>query len=91
MAIVNLPPAAAAKQQQQASRALRLQSIDPVERYKAREEQIAEAAREYSGELLRQAERNRKAQEAQERAYDRIEREHQKYRPLPPGAKVTER
>ncbi len=91
MAIANLSPPDRRRAEQQASRALRLQSIDPVERYRAREEQIAEAAREYSGELLRQAERNRKAQEAQERAYDRLERENQKYRPLPPGAKVTER
>lgn len=89
MAIANLSPPDRGRLEQQASRILRMQSPDPVTRWQAREEQIAEAAREYSDRLIQQAEQSRKALEAQERAAERYERENPKYRPLPPGAKVS--
>ena len=52
MAIANLSPPDRRRAEQQASRILRMQSPDPVTRWQAREEQIAEAAGSFNYEFL---------------------------------------
>ena len=78
MATVNLPPAAAAKQQQQASRILRLNSPDPLERYTARQESFNEAAASLGRAMVQQAKANAAAVERQDREAQRAEREFYK-------------
>ena len=85
MAISNLPPAETAKQQQQASRLLRLKSNDPSERYQAQLEISGESAAAIGSCLMRQGLQTAKKRQELVKEYDRLDQLHSKYKPMKPG------
>ena len=91
MAIAFLSPPDRAAADRRRSQSERLQSVDPTERWKAREEILTDAASELGRSLAQQANRNAEALRRQEREIERYERQHAKYKPLPPGAKIIKK
>lgn len=89
MAIVNNPPHVQAAEARQAALERRMNSADPVERWQAREQLIGSYAAQMGRAMAAQAEKSASAYQAELRRCEEADRRNSKYRPLPPGAKVT--
>ena len=89
MAIAIQPPHITAQQNRQADLARRMNSVDPVTRYKAKEEAMDSYAADFGKAIVAQAEQNAKAYQEQMRFYERSDRENNPYKPLPAGVKVV--
>lgn len=88
MAMAFQPPHIVAKQEKQADFNRRLNSQDPVERWKAKEEAASKGAAAIGKAIASQAQKSAKQYQEQLREYDRIEQEYYHSRPLPAGAKI---
>ena len=88
MATAFQPPHIAAQQAKQADLAQRMESPDPVTRYKAKEA-INGYAAEFGHAMAAQADQTARAYQAQMRFYERSDRENNPYKPLPKWAKVS--
>ena len=76
MAFVNLPPHEQARLNRQRAEQRALNSVDPVERWKAKEHDFNRDMAQISGAMVQQAQANAKAMERQEREAQRAEREY---------------
>ena len=76
MATAFQPPHIAAQQAKQADLARRLNSVDPVERWKAKEHAFNRDMAQVSAAMVQQAHENAKAMERQEREAQRFEQEY---------------
>lgn len=89
MAIAFLSPQDRAKVERQEDQYRRMNSVDPVERYKAKEEVMSGYAAELSKAMTAQAEQTARAYQAEIRRCEEADRRNNPYKPLPKGAKVT--
>lgn len=89
MATAFQPPHIEAQQRRQADLARRMNSADPVERWKAKEAALNSNAADYSRAAIAQARQNARNFEDQMRFYERSDRERNNYKPLPHGAKIS--
>lgn len=76
MAFVNLPPHEQAKLNRQRAEQRALNSVDPVERWKAKERAFNRDMAQISAAMVQQAQANAKAMEQQEREAQRFEQEY---------------
>ena len=88
MATAFLNPIDRARVERRQSQIERLNSVDPVTRYKAKEEALADAASSFSRGMVQKAKQAEKKYLEIERNAERAEREYYKYKPLPQGAKI---
>ena len=88
MAVVNLPPGEAMAMARDADLQRRLSSIDPVERFRAREECELMSMRQMSRIAAAQAKATERAYFQELERCERADRSNNKYKPLPAGAKV---
>ena len=89
MATAFQPPHIAAQLAKQADLARRINSPDPVTRYKAKEEAMSGYAAEYGRAAVTQAKENERRYQEQMRRYEQSDRENTPYKPLPKWAKVS--
>ena len=89
MAYAPLPPHLAAQQNKQADLARRLNSVDPVERYRAQEEVISGQQAAFGKAFAAKAKQTAEAYQAEIRRCEEADRRLNPYKPLPKGAKVT--
>lgn len=89
MAIAFQPPHIAAQQAKQADLARRLNSVDPVERYRAQEEVISRQQAAFGKAMAAKAKQTAEAYQAEIRRCEEADRRNNPYKPLPKGAKVT--
>lgn len=89
MATAFQPPHIAALQAKQADLAKRMESPDPVTRYKAKEEAINGYAVEFGRAMAAKADQTARAYQEQMRFYEQADRAGNPYKPLPKGAKVS--
>ena len=78
MAFAQVPPHVAARMSQERAEREALNSIDPVVRYRAKENAISRAMTELSSILVQNAQNNARAAEQQELEAQRFEREYYK-------------
>ena len=83
MAWANLSPPEQAQSEREKSLIRRLNSVDPVTRYNAREEAFSGAMLEASNTLVRQAEANARQFQREQAEYEK--RQNSKFKPLPYG------
>lgn len=89
MAIAFQPPHIVAQQNKQDNLLRRIDSADPVERYKAKEEVMSGYAADLGKAMAAQAEQTARAYQAEIRRCKEADRRNNPYKPLPKGAKVT--
>ena len=78
MAFALVPPHVAARMSQERAEREALNSIDPVTRYRARENAINRAMTEFSSVLVQNAQKNARVAAQQELEAQRFEREYYK-------------
>ncbi len=88
MATAFLNPIDRARVERRQSQIERLNSIDPVTRYKAKEEALADAVTSFSKGVVQKAKQAEKEYLDIERKAERAEREYYKFKPLPQGVKT---
>lgn len=89
MAVVTLmPPPMAARMDRDSRLINRLESKDPVERFKGQQELSSRQAKAMGAIMEEQARRSTRAAQEEERLYQEAERRNRKYAPLPQGAKI---
>lgn len=89
MAIVFNPPHVQAQEARQRDLDSRLNSADPLTRYRAGEELYCNQIAQMGRQMAAQAEKSARAYQAEIRRCEESDRMNNKYAPLPKGAKVT--
>lgn len=89
MATVYEPPFVVAQKNKEADLARRMSSIDPVERWRAKEEAVDSYSAQLGRQMAAQAEKAASAYQAEIRRCEEADRRNSKYRTLPPGAKIS--
>lgn len=82
-------PPVVAQEAKRADIERRMNSVDPVTRYRAREEVYSGYASQFGRAMAEQAEQNARAYQIEIRRCEEADRRNNPYRPLPRGAKVT--
>ena len=89
MAIAFQPPHITAQQQKQADLMRRMNSVDPTERCKAKEEAMSSYAADFGRAMAAQAEQTVRAYQAEIRRCEEADRKHNHYKQLPKDTKIT--
>ena len=89
MAIAFQPPHMVEQQRKQADLMRRMNSVDPAERYRAKEEAMSGQQAAFGRAMAAQAEQSARAYQAEIRRCEEADRKHNPYKPLPKGAKIT--
>ena len=89
MAYAPVPPHIAAQQAKEADLMRRMNSVDPTERYRAKEEAMSCQQAAFGRAMAAQAEQTARAYQAEIRRCEEADRRNNPYKPLPKGAKVT--
>ena len=89
MAYAPVPPHIAAQQAKEADLVRRMNSVDPTERYRAKEEVMSGYAADFGRAMAAQAEQTARAYQAEIRRCEEADRRLNPYKPLPKGAKIT--
>lgn len=89
MAVANVPPGMAAAMSRAKAERDAMNSVDPVERWNAKEEALRGGLAQFGRGMAAKAEQTARAYQAQMRFYERSDRENNKYKPLPKGANIV--